>query len=354
MNDHWRTRLAAGLTTLRARRDSLLLATAALLLATTFLDPGWPVQRARVEVVAVVDITQSMNVTDQTLNGRPASRLAYAKARLAGLIEQLPCDSRVGLGIFTEYRSFLLLTPLEVCRHQKELLGTLAMMDGRMAWAGASEVAKALNSGMVTVKALDGSPALMLLTDGHESPPVNPRYRPNFNVARGEVRGLIVGVGGDEPLPIPKFDPSGVPHGEWAADEVFQVDPRSLGRGGSVGGEQMVEPEGEAAVEPLPGATPGHEHLSSLREDYLRLLASETGLGYLRLSDTAPLAATLGSSRLAREAPGRLDLRPWLGGAALLCVLLPLIPPWLSRWRRGAAHQTAGRASLPRAMRPQR
>ena len=52
-----------------------------------------------------------------------------------------------------------------------------------MAWAGASEVAKGINSGMEAVKSLDGAPALLFLTDGHESPPVNPGYRPRYDHA---------------------------------------------------------------------------------------------------------------------------------------------------------------------------
>ncbi len=340
------TRGAAAWAALSARRDALALLLAALLLAATFLKPVLPVTRSQVEAVAVLDITQSMNVLDGLLpeSAKPVSRLAAAKATLARLVEQLPCGSRLGLGIFTEYRTLLLLTPIEVCEHQQELLGTLALMDGRMAWAGASEVAKGINSGMEAVKALDERPALLFLTDGHESPPVNPRYRPSFTVARGEVRGLIVGVGGEEPAPIPKFDPEGRAVGEWGADEVLQVDPRSLGRGGSVGGEQMVEPE-DASVPPLPGVTPGSEHLSALREDYLRLLASETGLQYQRLGDAAALREALAGPKLAREAPARLDLRPWLGGAALLCVLLPLLP---------ALRRAALQPARPRAMRPQR
>lgn len=335
---------------LRGRRDALLMLLAALLLAATFLQPGLPVTRAQVDAVAVVDVTQSMNVLDGTAPaaGKPVSRLAAAKATLSRLVEQLPCGSRLGLGIFTEYRALLLLTPIEVCEHQQELLGTVALMDGRMAWAGASEIAKGINSGMEAVKALSDKPALVFLTDGHESPPVNPRYRPNFTVARGEVRGLLVGVGGDEPLPIPKFDPGGQAVGEWGADEVLQIDPRSIGRGGSVGGEQMVEPE-DATVQALPGVTPGTEHLSALREDYLRLLASETGLGYQRMAGAAALREALEGPKLAREAPARLDLRPAFGAAALLCILIPLLPA-----RRRRAASPALQPALPRAMRPQR
>lgn len=343
--------LTAWRAALRGRRDALLLGLAALLLGATFLRPSLPLTRAQVDAVAVIDITQSMNVPDgaSPTAGPPVARLAAAKAALARVVEQLPCGSRLGLGVFTEYRTLLLLTPIEVCEHQQELQGTLALMDGRMAWAGASEIAKGVNSGMETVKALPEGPALLFLTDGHESPPLNPRYRPNLTVARGEVRGLLVGVGGDEPLPIPKIGPDGVARGEWQADEVLQIDPRSLGRGGSVGGEQMVEPD-EPVVRPLPGVTPGTEHLSALREDYLRLLASETGLGYLRLGDPTALREALEGPKLARAAPARLDLRPVLGAAALACVLLRL----LRRPRRRARPAAPQAGWSPRAMRPQR
>jgi mxaL protein len=345
-----KTRLTAAWAAVAARRDALPIGLAALLLAATFLKPGLPVTRAQVDAVAVIDITQSMNVPDGAApgGGKAVSRLAAAKAALAQLVGELPCGSRLGLGIFTEYRTLLLMTPIEVCEHQQELLGSLALIDGRMAWAGASEVAKGINSGMEAVKALPDRPALLFLTDGHESPPVNPRYRPNLTVARGEVRGLIVGVGGDEPLPIPKLAPDGRPVGEWGADEVLQIDPRSLGRGGSVGGEQMVEPD-DVPVKPLPGVTPGAEHLSALREDYLRLLGSETGLGYQRLGSATALREALEAPKLAREAPSRLDLRPALGAAALLCLLIPL---WPARWRRGL--KSPAQPALPRAMRPQR
>ena len=344
---------------LRARAGAMPMLLAALLLVAALMQPTLPVRRLQVNAVAVVDITQSMNVLDGQpegqAGGKPLSRLAQAKATLAQLIARLPCGSRLGLAIFTEYRSFLLLTPVEVCEHQQELLGTLARMDGRMAWAGASEVAKGINSGMEAVKALEGTPTLLFLTDGHESPPVNPGYRPRFTVDRGSVRGLIVGVGGDELRPIPKFDPSGIAQGLWGPDEVLQVDPRSLGRGGSVGGEQMVDPN-EVRAAPLPGATPGSEHLSSLREDYLRLLAGETGLAYQRLVGAGALGEALASPRLAHEAPARLDLRPWLGGAALLCVLLPLLPsPSNWRVRRRQAPAPGGlQPAARRAMRPQR
>lgn len=312
----------------RERRDAWLLAGAALALVATFFGPGVPVRRPVLDLVVVLDITQSMNVADQPLAGRLVPRMVAAKAALAQAVDRLPCGSKLGWGVFTEHRSFLLLSPIEVCEHRRELQATLAGIDGRMAWSGNSEVAKGLNSGMQIVKALENEPALVFVTDGHEAPPVNPRYRPSFSFERGSVRGLIVGVGGDALQSIPKIDPLGRPLGDWGADEVLQVDPRSLGRGGSVSGEQMVEPD-EREVAPLPGATPGSEHLSSLREDYLRLLASETGVGYLRLGDGSGLARAWlqrdAATRLTRQAQGVFDLRPTLAGLAALLMVGPVL-----------------------------
>jgi mxaL protein len=309
-------------------RGRLSLVLAALLLLAALFEPGMPAPSARVEHLVVLDITQSMNVPDApgASGGAMRSRLDAAKAALAAAVQELPCGSKLGWAVFSEYRAFVLLAPVEVCGNRNELLATLQEIDGRMAWTGNSEVAKALNSSLRAARELVGKPSVVFVSDGHEAPPVNPRYRPAFDdgLRDAGVTGLIVGVGGDTPLPIPKTDPSGRPLGHWRADEVLQTDPRSLGRGGSVRGEQMVDDQDNVVVPPLPGATPGREHLSSLRESYLRLLASETGLGYHRLQDAGSLLVALTDASLRRPRPGRLDLRPWLGGAALLAVLLSL------------------------------
>jgi hypothetical protein len=82
----------------------------------------------------------------------------------------LPCGSEAGLGVFTEYRSFLLLAPVEVCSGYAALLATLERLDWRMGWAGASLVGKGLHCGLELARALEPRPALVLLTDGHEAP----------------------------------------------------------------------------------------------------------------------------------------------------------------------------------------
>ena len=258
----------------RTHAERWLLAGAATALAACLLKPGWPVERARFDHVIVLDITQSMDVQDESLDGRPVSRLLYAKHALRQTLLRLPCGSKVGWGVFTEYRSFLLFEPVEVCANLSELRSTLAHIDGRMAWSGNSEIAKGLHSGIDVARQLPGRPSLVFVTDGHEAPPLNPLHRPSFDDKPGEVAGLIVGVGDVRPSPIPKIDAGGHPLGFWQADEVAQTDLYGDRRGASVSGERMTE-DGAAAPAPALGATPGSEHLSALREPYLRLLTDE-------------------------------------------------------------------------------
>ncbi len=336
----WRALGTSLRTSLREDSERWLLGAAALALSGSFMNPGLTLQRARFEHVVVIDVTQSMNVTDAQLDGNPVSRLAFAKHALRESLLTLPCGSKLGWAIFTEYRSFLLLAPVDVCANLSELRATLAQIDGRMAWSGNSEIAKGVHSGIGIAKGLPGTPSLVFVTDGQESPPLNPRYRPAFDDKPGEVAGLIVGVGDLVPSPIPKTDPEGRPIGFWRADEVAQTDPRSQGRGGSVGNESLVDDRAGSAA-PALGAMPGAEHLSSLREGYLRLLAGEQGLAFHRLQSTAGLAAAMAAAPLARPTPVWVALRPALAGLAFCLLLvrcvLPLLPSL--RRRRFAAFQ---------------
>ena len=288
----WRAPYASLRASFREDADRWLLGAAALALAGSFMNPGVTSQRARFEHMVVIDVTQSMNVTDVRLDGKPVSRLG----------------SKLGWAIFTEYRSYLLLAPVEVCANLSELRATLAQIDGRMAWSGNSEIAKGVHSGIGIAKVLPGTPSLVFITDGQEAPPLNPRYRPAFDDKPGEVAGLLVGVGDPVPSPIPKTDPEGRPIGFWRADDVAQTDPRSQGRGGSVGNESLVD-DRAGDVAPVLGATPGAEHLSSLREGYLRLLAGEQGFAFHRLESTKGLAAALAAAPLARGAGRRVGRR---------------------------------------------
>jgi mxaL protein len=289
---------------------------AALALAATFARPTWPTERPRFEHVVVLDVTQSMNVEDEVFEGRPVSRLEAAKGALRRAIEGLPCGSKIGWAIFTEYRSYLLFTPVEVCAHRAELRGALARIDSRMAWSGNSEIAKGLHSAIGITRQLPGTPSLVFVTDGHEAPPLDPNQRPAFDDKPGDVAGVIVGVGALKPSPIPKSDALGRPLGFWSADDVPQTNPHLPNR--DLNGRDEVP---AASL----GATLGSEHLSSLREGYLRLLANENGLSFARLHGDE-VSAALRAPALSRPIKTAVDLRTALAALALTLLLLQWLP----------------------------
>jgi mxaL protein len=301
-----------------------LLLAAALVLAATFARPTWMAERPRFEHVVVLDVTQSMNVQDEVFEGQPMSRLDAAKGALRQAVEALPCGSKIGWAIFTEYRSYLLFTPVEVCAHRAELRSSLARIDSRMAWSGNSEIAKGLHSAIGIarqLKSTTGTPSLVFVTDGHEAPPLDPNQRPPLESKPGEVAGVIVGVGALKPSPIPKSDALGRPLGFWSADDVPQTSPHQPTR--DLGGRDEVP---AAAL----GATLGSEHLSSLREGYLRLLANENGLSFARVRGDE-LRIALQAPALSRPVKTAVDLRTALAGLALALMLLQWLP-----WRRSA------------------
>jgi mxaL protein len=264
--------------------------------------------------IAIVDITRSMNVEDYRLEGHPATRLAFFKAALRQVLADLPCGSRLGLGVFTERRASLLFEPIEVCSGFDPIATAIEQLDWRMAWAADSRVAAGLHDALEHVAG--NSQHLLFFTDGQEAPPINPRYRVTFDDVRGKMKGMIVGVGGLGLSPIPKFDEAGRREGVYGEGEVPQRSTFGLSE---MAPEQI---EGyHARNAPFGNARAvGSEHLSSLKEEYLKGLAQSAGLDYHRLESFAGLSQALTDPRWAQVLEVPTDLR-WIPAALALVAL---------------------------------
>lgn len=281
-----------------------LVLVAVLLLGVAAADPVVTLRRPVYDVVVVLDITQSMNVTDYRLDGQAVSRLDYAKAGLRHALLALPCGSRVGWGVFSAYRVLLLTGQAEVCANYDDLTAVLARIDNRMAWTNASEVGKGLANALQAARALPDTPAVVFITDGNEAPPAAAAHPLDFALESQQVAGVLVGAGGDVPHPIPMSDPDGRPLGFWSQRE---------------GGQPVA-----------PGADEGVAR-SRLQEAHLIALAGAAGLSYQRLEAPGDLARILARPALARAQPTRVALAPWLAGLALAALLGVFLLPWLRR-----------------------
>jgi mxaL protein len=307
----------------------LLMLLACLLLLVSLGNPALNLPRNTYDFIFVLDITGSMNVADAGPSEARQRRLVFARQLLRKALEELPCGSKAGLAVFTEHRTFLLFAPVEICENHRVISTMIDELDGRMAWAELSEVAKGLYSGIAAIRTLAemdaentaaGDTHLVFMTDGHEAPPVHETLRPKFRGPPGETGGLIAGIGGSEPLPIPYLDEDGQVAGYWAQDEVMQVDRHSAGRPATQGDETMAGIDSGDLQE---RRARGTEHLSSLRESYLQLLAAETGLDYLRATTDEAFARALLDSRYATRQPVLTNVG-WVPAALSLCCLLYL------------------------------
>ena len=284
------------MTVLADPRFGLRCAALALLLAGLALPP-LHVSRAVYDVVAVLDITGSMNVRDQYLRGAAVSRIAMEKQAVRRLLARLPCGSRLGLAVFVEKQPFLLFQPVETCENFSALDREVGDVDWRMGWDAESHIAETLIAAIPMAASLDAD--LVFMTDGQETPPLGWDSPPDFSHLRGRAHGVIEGVGGTAFAPIPKFDVNGREIG------VFKP--------GDVPSEQT-------------GLFRGREHLSAVDEPHLRGLASATGLAYRHLDGEDALFPTLTQHAERRAEPGTMPLGWACASLALLLLTAAAMP----------------------------
>lgn len=300
------------LSRLRRHARLITLATALVLTLAAAVAPPLAGTSDAYRLLAVVDVTGSMNTRDMMSESHEQSRLDAAKAALRQLAARLPCGSRMGLGIFTERRSFLLFEPIDTCADFAPLDGAIAALDWRMAWEGDSYVARGLTSAIDLAGALDAD--LLFLSDGQEAPPLPHGGLPAFGGEKGKVGGLVVGVGGATPAPIPRFDSFGHEMGFYGPADVPQENRHGPPPEDAVareGWHPRNAPWGaEAAV--------GEEHLSAMRADHLRALATATGLTFAPLPAPAALREAVTTAARPRRVPGPRATAPVPAALALL------------------------------------
>lgn len=307
----------------------LALSAALLLTALTLVLPPIELQRATYTVMAFVDITGSMKVRDMGGKDAPVERIEAAKVALKRLVAELPCQSRLGLGIFTERRSFVLFDPIETCANFAPIEQSIDNIDWRMGWEGDSFVAKGVHHAIGEALPLDAD--ILFLTDGQEAPPLPPGGGlPAFEGEAGKVKGAIVGVGGHEKVPIPMFNSEGNEIGSYREQDVVQEN-----RTGAPPPDAESRPGYHPKWAPFGSDPPtGDEHLSSVRTEHLKAVAAQTGLTYAGLLEQQDLVAVLADGARPQHAAVAVDIRPVAAALALLLLVgLYAVP-------------VAGRASL--------
>ncbi len=159
-----------------------------------------PDRRMARDIVLAIDLSESMKGMDFELEGRPVSRLDAA-LRLAGQFLEAREGDRVGIVGFGSRA--LTQCPLTFDRGiARRLLAYLR--------PGVAGNRTALGTGIaLAVARLDRGGALVLLSDGQNTAgDVSPQDAARAAAER-DVRIYAIGVGGEEPVPVPARMPSG-------------------------------------------------------------------------------------------------------------------------------------------------
>jgi mxaL protein len=311
---------------LREARFWLLVAAGLSFIAALILPPAKKEINA-VDALLVVDITGSMNTRDYVEGGAPVSRLDHIKKTLRQTLADLPCQSLVGVAIFAERRVFLLFDPIEVCANFSPITAAISALDWREGWQGDSHIAGGLYRAIALADDLHAD--LVFMTDGQEAPPLPWSGGPTFDGKAGEVRGLIVGVGGYALSPIPKYNDAGREIGFYGEHDVLQES-----RFGLPPPDAASRPGYNARNAPF-GDVPvnNNEHLSSVREPYLKMLAQKTGLAYTHLDNAQDFIEALRAYATPHPVRVKVSRAPIAGALGLFCLACVYMLPLLRRFQ---------------------
>lgn len=301
------------------KRDTLLLVAALVLLVMAMLSPSIPMKRDLHNYLIVVDVTQSMNTIDMQWQGQPVSRIGYVRKLLQEAIPQLPCGSKVSLGIFSAEHVALLFIPIEVCANYEVLQDSIAHLEWRMAWRGNSRLRFGMKSAKAALSSLPQPAQMVFLTDGDEAPKLNAINKLDLSEWRAGEGWLVVGVGGDEPAPIPKYDSEDQILGYWAfANEIMAPS-------------QVQSEESIGTRDDTVASDTYDRYLSQLYEPYLKELSHEIGADYMRADGAESLARAMQQQKPAGEEVADVRIDGLLVLSALSLVLAGYWPSFRSR-----------------------
>jgi mxaL protein len=298
-------------------QDSVLLIIALVLLLLALFRPTIPLKRDLHNYLFVVDVTQSMNTADMQINGEPASRLAYTRHLLKNTIAELPCGTNVSLSVFSAESVALLFTPIEVCKNYDAIQDSVAHLEWRMAWRGNSRLRFGMQSVTAILSSLPAPAQVVFFTDGDEAPKLNATNKTDLSSWQGGQDWLIVGVGGNEPFPIPKLDSDNKVLGYWAYSNSIMAP------------SQVISEDSVGTRDDSIATDDYNRYLSKLEGDYLQELSTEIGAKYKRATDAESLLNAMRAQKPAGHDTTRFPL-DWL-------LILAAMGMVLAQYRRSLA-----------------
>ena len=300
---------------LRHRRDSAALLAALICLIAALFKPTIPLKHDIYSYILVADISQSMNVIDMTLDGKPASRMVYTQRMMHDVIASLPCGTNVSIGLFAGVSVAALYTPIEVCENFDALQDTIDHLDWRTAWSGNTRVRESLFSLARVVRTFPESAQVVYFSDGEEAPKLHAFNTKDLTGFQGAKDWLFVGIGdAAKGTAIPKFDEKNQLIGYWSNGSfamqpgIAQISEANLGtRNDDVAGEN-------------------DRFMSRLDETYLKTIAKDVEANYVNGGTLDNVIQAMKKQKPARNEVAPFDLSAILAVLAGLLVIAAYLP----------------------------
>lgn len=270
--------IAAVIKYLSYKVELTIMILALLLCLFAMHNPTLQFKKSITSYMLLVDVSQSMNAEDLVVEDSPITRINYTKILLKQIIDKSDCGSFFSINIFVADNVANIIEPVEKCNNYDELMDTINKLEWRMAWKGNSRITFGIKSAAKMQDSLNFPSKILFFTDGDEAPKVNAINRVNLDDFNLGEELIFVGVGGDTPVPVKRYNSRNMYVGYWGSD-IYDSLPGATGSRNSDSGKDEPDPSVASADY--------ERYLSKLYEEYLISLSEQIKSQYIKgdLSD---------------------------------------------------------------------
>jgi len=302
---------------LKSHYESVLLIAVVLLLLLAIYKPQIQLKQDVHNYLLIADVSQSMNAQDLKLNNKAVSRMDYTKHLMKRVVETSSCGTYISLGVFAAENVGLLLMPLEVCANYDVITDSIDHLEWRMAWRGNSRLSFGIKSAEGMFDYLNIPATMLFFTDGDEAPKVNAINKLDLSSVQIGKNLLFVGVGGHQPVPVPRYNSSNKWVGYWSSDT-------KENSAGAVGDTYSDTSKDEP--DPIVAYAEFDRYLSQLDSDYLKQVSVEIKGGYIEGQDSPEFYSYIQSQKPSASFVTAYSLTWLYLTLAILMVLLIYVP----------------------------
>jgi mxaL protein len=313
------------LTLLKEHYETVLFTCAALFLLLALIKPQIQLKQEVHNYLLVADVSQSMNAEDMKLNDQTVSRLVYSQHMMKEVVKTSPCGTYVSVGIFSAENVALLFMPLEVCKNFDIINDTINHLEWRMAWSGNSRMTFGIKAAEATFDYLNIPAQMLFFTDGDEAPKANGINKLDISNVRIGKHVIFVGIGGQESVPIKRFNANNKFVGYWGTDAAAE----------SSGGGIMYNDASKDDPDPPVAYAEFDRYLSKLDAEHLKEMSIDIKGQYIEGVDNPEFYRFVQSQTPAAKFVTDYSVR-WLfltiAGLLVLMTYLPDLRLYVYGW----------------------